>query len=101
MVGKTLHELGIREEVEIHHMAVKESVFPFNRFYGVDTVLGPEMKSTGEVMGIDTDFGMAFAKSQIGAGVNIPLKGKGLHQRHEQGQTIHRLCRQEIGRSWI
>jgi carbamoyl-phosphate synthase large subunit len=76
MVGKTLHELGIEEEVEIHHMAVKESVFPFNRFYGVDTVLGPEMKSTGEVMGIDADFGMAFAKSQIGAGVNIPLKGK-------------------------
>jgi carbamoyl-phosphate synthase large subunit len=76
MVGKKLHELGIREEVEIHHVAVKESVFPFNRFYGVDTVLGPEMKSTGEVMGIDTDFGMAFAKSQIGAGLNIPLKGK-------------------------
>jgi carbamoyl-phosphate synthase large subunit len=76
MVGKSLHELGIKEEVEIHHVAVKESVFPFNRFYGVDTVLGPEMKSTGEVMGIDTDFGMAFAKSQIGAGGNIPLKGK-------------------------
>jgi len=76
MVGKKLHALGIREEVEIHHIAVKESVFPFNRFYGVDTVLGPEMKSTGEVMGIDSDFGMAFAKSQIGAGVNIPLKGK-------------------------
>jgi carbamoyl-phosphate synthase large subunit len=76
MAGKKLQELGIREEVEIHHMAVKESVFPFNRFYGVDTVLGPEMKSTGEVMGIDMDFGMAFAKSQIAAGVNIPLKGK-------------------------
>jgi carbamoyl-phosphate synthase large subunit len=76
MAGKKLHELGIREEVEIHHMAVKESVFPFNRFYGVDTVLGPEMKSTGEVMGIDMDFGMAFAKSQIAAGVDVPLKGK-------------------------
>ncbi len=76
MVGKRLDELGIRGEVEIRHIAVKESVFPFNRFYGVDTVLGPEMKSTGEVMGIDTDFGMAFAKSQIGAGVNIPLAGK-------------------------
>ncbi|MGE5253469.1 MAG: carbamoyl phosphate synthase large subunit, partial [Planctomycetaceae bacterium] len=74
--GKKLYELGIREEVEIRHMAVKESVFPFNRFYGVDTVLGPEMKSTGEVMGIDMDFEMAFAKSQIGAGVNIPLQGK-------------------------
>jgi carbamoyl-phosphate synthase large subunit len=76
MVGKDLHELGIREEVEIHHFAVKESVFPFNRFYGVDTILGPEMKSTGEVMGIDVDFGMAFAKSQIAAGLNIPLKGR-------------------------
>ncbi len=76
MVGKKLDELGIRGEVDIRHIAVKESVFPFNRFYGVDTVLGPEMKSTGEVMGIDTDFGMAFAKSQIGAGVNIPLRGK-------------------------
>jgi len=76
MAGKKLLELGIREEIEIRHMAVKESVFPFNRFYGVDTVLGPEMKSTGEVMGIDMDFGMAFAKSQIGAGVNIPLSGK-------------------------
>ena len=61
MVGKKLRELGIQGEVEIHHIAVKESVFPFNRFYGVDTVLGPEMKSTGEVMGIDTDFGLAFA----------------------------------------
>jgi carbamoyl-phosphate synthase large subunit len=76
MVGKKLLGLGIRKEIEIDHFAVKESVFPFNRFYGVDTVLGPEMKSTGEVMGIDVDFGMAFAKSQIGAGVNIPLKGK-------------------------
>jgi carbamoyl-phosphate synthase large subunit len=76
MVGKSLHELGIYGEVETHHIAVKESVFPFNRFYGVDTVLGPEMKSTGEVMGIDTDFGMAFTKSQIGAGLNIPLKGR-------------------------
>ncbi len=76
MAGRKLPELGIREEVEIRHMAVKESVFPFSRFYGVDTILGPEMKSTGEVMGIDMDFGMAFAKSQIGAGVNIPLSGK-------------------------
>ena len=76
MVGKCLKELGMEREVEIDHFAVKESVFPFNRFYGVDTVLGPEMKSTGEVMGIDMDFGLAFAKSQIGAGARIPLKGK-------------------------
>ncbi len=76
MAGKSLCELGVNKEVEIQHFAVKESVFPFNRFYGVDTILGPEMKSTGEVMGIDLDFGMAFAKSQIGAGLNIPLKGR-------------------------
>ncbi len=76
MTGKRLQELGIEREVEIRHIAVKESVFPFKRFYGVDTVLGPEMKSTGEVMGIDTDFGLAFAKSQIAAGTLIPLKGR-------------------------
>jgi carbamoyl-phosphate synthase large subunit len=57
------------------HVAVKESVFPFARFPGVDTILGPEMKSTGEVMGIDRDFGMAFAKSQLGAGVALPIRG--------------------------
>ena len=76
MVGKKLWDQGIKGEVEIRHIAVKESVFPFNRFYGVDTVLGPEMKSTGEVMGIDTDFGLAFAKSQIAAGLKMPLKGR-------------------------
>jgi carbamoyl-phosphate synthase large subunit len=75
MVGKTLSELGITREVEINHVAVKEAVLPFKRFHGVDTVLGPEMKSTGEVMGIDTDFGMAFAKSQIAAGQTLPLGG--------------------------
>ena len=75
MVGKRLRDLGVRE-VAIRHLAVKEAVFPFNRFLGVDTVLGPEMKSTGEVMGIDTDFGLAFAKSQISAGLTLPLKGK-------------------------
>ena len=76
MVGKKLIELGVTKEIEVNHIAVKESVFPFNRFYGVDTVLGPEMKSTGEVMGIDTDFGVAFAKSQMAAGVSMPLKGR-------------------------
>jgi carbamoyl-phosphate synthase large subunit len=76
MVGRTLFDLGIGGEVKTSHIAVKESVFPFNRFYGVDTVLGPEMKSTGEVMGIDTDFGIAFAKSQIAAGTQMPLQGR-------------------------
>lgn len=74
MIGRTLGELGVRE-VEIPYVAVKESVFPFNRFPGVDIVLGPEMKSTGEVMGIDKDFGLAYAKSQIAAGQNLPLEG--------------------------
>jgi carbamoyl-phosphate synthase large subunit len=75
MVGKTLAELKIRE-VEIEHVAVKESVLPFSRFTGIDPVLGPEMKSTGEVMGIDDDFGRAFAKSQIAAGQMLPTNGK-------------------------
>ncbi|PIV56813.1 carbamoyl phosphate synthase large subunit [Candidatus Desantisbacteria bacterium CG_4_10_14_0_8_um_filter_48_22] len=75
MVGKKLKELGIEKEVDITHVAVKESVFPFNRFPGVDPILGPEMKSTGEVMGIDREFGLAFAKSQIAAGTILPVKG--------------------------
>jgi carbamoyl-phosphate synthase large subunit len=75
MAGKTLPEVGITREVEIDHVAVKEAVLPFKRFYGIDTVLGPEMKSTGEVMGIDVDFGMAFAKSQVAAGQTLPFKG--------------------------
>ncbi|MDH5768478.1 MAG: carbamoyl-phosphate synthase large subunit, partial [Nitrospirota bacterium] len=76
IVGKTLKELGITEEKHVTHIAVKEAVFPFDRFYGVDTILGPEMKSTGEVMGIDNDFGRAFGKSQIACGNRIPLSGK-------------------------
>ncbi len=75
MAGKTLKELGIETEIEPTHIAVKESVFPFVKFPGVDTILGPEMKSTGEVMGIDDDFARAFAKAQLGAGVRLPLSG--------------------------
>jgi carbamoyl-phosphate synthase large subunit len=75
MLGKTLKELKFTQEKEIKHIAVKESVFPFVRFPGVDTILGPEMKSTGEVMGIDSTFGSAYAKSQIAAGQKLPLKG--------------------------
>jgi len=67
--------IGLTQEVEIPYFAVKESVFPFRRFPGVDPVLGPEMRSTGEVMGIDVDFGMAFAKSQIAAQSYLPLEG--------------------------
>jgi len=75
MVGKKLQELGITSEVRIGHFAVKEAVFPFNRFPGVDPILGPEMKSTGEVMGIDEDFGKAFLKSQLAAGQRLPRDG--------------------------
>ena len=76
MSGKTLRELGITTEIEPRHIAVKESVFPFVKFPGVDTLLGPEMKSTGEVMGIDENFARAFAKAQLGAGVKLPISGK-------------------------
>jgi len=75
MLGKTLEELEFTKEKEIRHVAVKESVFPFIRFPGVDAILGPEMKSTGEVMGIDSTFGAAYAKSQIAAGQKLPKKG--------------------------
>jgi carbamoyl-phosphate synthase large subunit len=76
MGGKSLKELGFTKPVIVKHISVKEAVFPFAKFPGVDTLLGPEMKSTGEVMGIDTDFGMAFAKSQIAAGNPMPLYGR-------------------------
>ncbi len=76
MAGKTLAELGFTKEVTVRHISVKEAVFPFAKFPGVDTLLGPEMKSTGEVMGIDTDFGMSFAKSQLAAGNPLPVSGR-------------------------
>jgi carbamoyl-phosphate synthase large subunit len=76
MVGHTLEELNLREEVVPKHYSVKESVFPFNKFQGVDIILGPEMRSTGEVMGIDTTFPMAFAKSQLAASSALPSSGK-------------------------
>jgi carbamoyl-phosphate synthase large subunit len=75
MAGKNLDDLGLSDERRISHFSVKEAVFPFDRFSGVDTLLGPEMKSTGEVMGIDKDFGRAYAKAQSSAGNTMPLKG--------------------------
>jgi carbamoyl-phosphate synthase large subunit len=75
MVGRRLRDLGLTAEVIPRHVNVKEAVFPFIKFPGVDTVLGPEMKSTGEVMGIDTSFGVAFAKAQIAAGTVLPTEG--------------------------
>ena len=76
MAGKTLKELGFTKEIWPKYWAVKESVFPFNRFHGQDILLSPEMRSTGEVMGLDADRGIAYAKSQMAAGSPLPLDGK-------------------------
>lgn len=76
MVGRKLSELAFTEEKRVNFFSVKESVLPFSRFSGVDIILGPEMKSTGEVMGISSSFGVAFYKSQIAAGSILPKKGK-------------------------
>jgi carbamoyl-phosphate synthase large subunit len=75
MAGKTLKELGFTEEIWTNYWAVKESVFPFNKFHGQDILLSPEMRSTGEVMGLDADLGVAYAKSQMAANSPLPLKG--------------------------
>ncbi|HHT9142509.1 MAG TPA: carbamoyl-phosphate synthase large subunit [Candidatus Wujingus californicus] len=75
IAGKRLSELNITTNTKLRHIAVKEAVFPFIKFKGVDTILGPEMKSTGEVMGLDTDFGRAYAKSQMAADCSLPLTG--------------------------
>src|ERR1700756_519460 len=75
MTGKTLAELGFTEEIIPKHFSVKEAVFPFLRYQGTDIALGPEMKSTGEVMGIDADLGLAYAKSQMAAPPPLPKSG--------------------------
>lgn len=76
MAGESLKELNVSGDIIPEYFSVKEAVFPFVKFPGVDTLLGPEMKSTGEVMGIDADFGKAYAKSQLAAGVKLPREGK-------------------------
>lgn len=76
MAGKTLRELGFTREAWPKYWAVKESVFPFNRFHGQDILLSPEMRSTGEVMGLDADLGIAYAKSQMAAGAPLPMSGR-------------------------
>ncbi len=79
------------------HVAVKEAVFPFERFPGVDLILGPEMKSTGEVMGLDTDFGRAFAKSQLGSGTNLPFEGRVfVSVRDQDKRALVEPCRQLV-----
>jgi carbamoyl-phosphate synthase large subunit len=75
MAGKSLAEMNVKELPDPAHVSVKEVVFPFTKFPGVDVILGPEMRSTGEVMGIDQSFPMAYAKAQIAAGTVLPTKG--------------------------
>jgi carbamoyl-phosphate synthase large subunit len=86
MMGHSLSEQGFTEHIVPQHISVKEAVFPFQRFPGVDVSLGPEMKSTGEVMGIDASFGSAFAKAQLAAGSGLPVEGTvfiSVHDNHK------------------
>ena len=88
MAGKTLAELGFTAERVPRHVSVKESVFPFSRFPGVDTVLGPEMKSTGEVMGIDQSFAMAFAKAELAAATDLPAAGTAFISVRDEDKSV-------------
>jgi carbamoyl-phosphate synthase large subunit len=98
MVGKKLKELGLNREVVPKHVSVKEAVFPFNKFPGVDTLLGPEMKSTGEVMGIDSSFGIAFAKAQLGGGMRLPKGGRVfISVRDEDKPSVARIAKKLHG----
>src|SRR5437899_4170280 len=93
MVGRKLKDLGLIAEVLPKHISVKEAVFPFSKFPGVDTLLGPEMKSTGEVMGIDRSFGLAFAKAQLGGGMRLPNEGKVfISVRDEDKKSVNRVA---------
>ncbi|MFP4016694.1 MAG: carbamoyl-phosphate synthase large subunit, partial [Halanaerobiales bacterium] len=87
MLGEKLTDLGLEEYQKTEYIAVKEAVFPFIKFPGVDIILGPEMRSTGEVMGIDENFGIAFAKAQMGAGVSLPLTGNVLITVNDRHKT--------------
>jgi carbamoyl-phosphate synthase large subunit len=100
MAGKTLAELGFTTEVEPEHMSVKCPVFPFSKFSGVDTLLGPEMKSTGEVMGIDPNFGASFAKAYIAAGHHLPERGTvfiSVRHRHKRDVIFVARRLRELG----
>jgi carbamoyl-phosphate synthase large subunit len=99
-MGMSLDELGVSDEVHLPYVAVKEAVFPFSKLPNVDTLLGPEMRSTGEVMGIAESFGMAFAKAQIGAEGALPLEGAVFVTVNDNDKAtvlpiIQRLC--ELG----
>ncbi|XDZ66183.1 carbamoyl-phosphate synthase large subunit [Alphaproteobacteria bacterium LSUCC0684] len=93
MAGEKIADLNLQEQ-KLNHVAVKEAVFPFSRFPGVDIFLGPEMKSTGEVMGIGPDFAHAFTKSQLGANVNLPLEGNVfISVKDEDKPAMISICR--------
>jgi carbamoyl-phosphate synthase large subunit len=97
MAGMKLKDIGLTSDPDIDHVAIKEAVFPFDKFSNVDTILGPEMKSTGEVMGIDSEFGIAYAKAESSARNQIPMEGKlFLSVRDEDKPRI-----QEIARTFI
>ncbi|HHT9120315.1 MAG TPA: carbamoyl-phosphate synthase large subunit [Candidatus Hypogeohydataceae bacterium YC41] len=100
IMGKTLKELGLRRLEKLPYTAVKEAVLPFIKFLGVDTILGPEMKSTGEVMGLDKDFARAYAKSQMGADGSLPLTGTvfiSVRDRDKPGAALLAKTLQRMG----
>ncbi len=100
MAGRSLAEQGLTRDLEVSRIFVKESVFPFLKFPGADILLGPEMKSTGEVMGISTDFGIAFAKSQQAAGFHIPTAGTvfiSVNDNDKAGVLPHARALAELG----
>jgi carbamoyl-phosphate synthase large subunit len=99
MAGETLEQLGYTKEVVPRYTSVKESVFPFIKFPGVDTILGPEMKSTGEVMGIDREFGLAFAKAEIAAGNPLPNDGTiFVSVREEDREVVEKAARRLVAK---
>ena len=97
MAGRTLAELGLADDLEVAGVFVKSPVFPFVRFPGVDTILGPEMKSTGEVMGGSSNFGVAFAKAQLAVGQRLPETGTRVHQREQRRQAERAADRARSG----
>ncbi len=101
MAGEKLPSFDLPNRTEMNHVAVKEAVFPFSRFPGVDTLLGPEMKSTGEVMGIDKDFKRAFAKSQLGAGMVLPIAGDRIYLGPRSRQRKCAASGQATFRAWV
>ena len=101
MAGRTLADLGLVNDLDVAGVFVKSPVFPFVRFPGVDTILGPEMKSTGEVMGGADTFGAAFAKAQLSVGQRLPDSGPRVHQRQQHRQAERAAHRARPGRAGL